>query len=821
MANRDIEDFEVFYGGQYPLQSQSDHHHGDQHSHLLAYPSTSMSVGNYAYPPHNPMLAFDPTADNVSMSMGPENAFPYDISTYPSTASLGHGLVPLTSFDRPGLDHGHAYSPAQPPESAAGMYWGQPSNTGGIGLSMQTPFPRQSVSTHPTDTSIGKTLLKCEQQQDDQGLIPQTSSHGPIHRYIQPKKSSSSKDSAGTISVATGERSPYANIYSSSGFDVMGILAQVASRLDPQINIGPVDLSCAFVLCETSQEDHPIVYVSQAFERLTGYNEREIIGRNCRFLQSPDGVVAKGEPRKFTDSYTTFRLLKTIQQGTELQVSMINYRKGGQPFLNLVTMIPVHRDNKDYFVGFQVDLVEKPDAVKKRNPDGTYMIDYHRSQLPNYVAPSPDQYYDDHDPATQFGPGQVSVIMDNLAGGQPVAKNHMHHVLVENTDDVIMVLSPERNFLYLSPSCRTVLEYKSTDLLGKTLSTICHPSDIGPVIRDLRACTSSEPFNLIYRIRRKNSGYAWFHNHGGWHISERGRQFMVLVGRVIPVYSLRQLARIECGGLAENDLWAKLSLSGIILYISSKARAVLGRSHTDLIGKGIQDIIVSDHSQQDRGIQQALETSRSGQQTTLTHKIRHRKGHIFPAQTTLYPGDTVEGESKPTFLVAQLRFPKAITSSADEQSVSATSSDTGLGEFSTNAVRPSMQHPRPHPNYPEPFTTSGGTITAASPGEPETPSALFEELNPTRGSSWQFELRELEKQNRTLAEEAQRLLAKRKKRKRKQNAVAVEKTCAMCQTKSTPEWRRGPSGNRDLCNGCGLRWAKQVKNLSQGQVGVS
>lgn len=35
--------------------------------------------------------------------------------------------------------------------------------------------------------------------------------------------------------------------------------------------------------------------------------------------------------------------------------------------MNLVTMIPVHWDSRDYFVGFQVDLVERPDAVTKRN----------------------------------------------------------------------------------------------------------------------------------------------------------------------------------------------------------------------------------------------------------------------------------------------------------------------------------------------------------------------------------------------------------------------------------------------------------------------
>jgi hypothetical protein len=87
---------------------------------------------------------------------------------------------------------------------------------------------------------------------------------------------------------------------------------------------------------------------------------------------------------------------------------------------------------------------------------------------------------------------------------------------------------------------------------------------------------------------------------------------------------------------------------------------------------------------------------------------------------------------------------------------------------------------------------------------------IFDELKTTRSTSWQFELRQMEKQNRLLAEELQGLLTRRKKRKRRKGLGQMEKDCANCHTRVTPEWRRGPSGNRDLCNSCGLRWAKQV-----------
>ncbi|KAF9313797.1 hypothetical protein BG003_004819 [Podila horticola] len=37
-----------------------------------------------------------------------------------------------------------------------------------------------------------------------------------------------------------------------------------------------------------------------------------------------------------------------------------------------------------------------------------------------------------------------------------------------------------------------------------------------------------------------------------------------------------------------------------------------------------------------------------------------------------------------------------------------------------------------------------------------------------------------------------------------------EKACESCHTTNSPEWRRGPSGKKDLCNACGLRYSRSV-----------
>lgn len=162
----------------------------------------------------------------------------------------------------------------------------------------------------------------------------------------------------------------YPNAYSSSGFDMLGVLMRVATRPKPQINIGAVDMSCAFVVCDVTQHDLPIVYCSDIFERLTAYTKHEILGRNCRFLQAPDGKIQAGIKRKYVDDQSVFQIKNMINLRQEAQISVINYRKGGQPFMNLLTMIPITWDSDEvkYYVGFQVDLVEQPTSITNKNP---------------------------------------------------------------------------------------------------------------------------------------------------------------------------------------------------------------------------------------------------------------------------------------------------------------------------------------------------------------------------------------------------------------------------------------------------------------------
>ena len=624
------------------------------------------------------------------------------------------------------------------------------------------------------------------------------------------------------------------SIYSKSGFDMLGALMRVATRTNPQVKIGAVDMSCAFVVCDLRQHDVPIIYVSDIFERLTGYSKHEVLGQNCRFLQSPTGVIQAGTKRLHTDNSRVHYLKTQIEKREEAQTSVINYRKGGQPFMNLLTMIPIpwegSGDESVYVVGFQVDIVIKPESITSRDGEsgGSYTVNYQQGTLPRYVWQPPEQNRT-ADAGQTVSRDDVSAVLNCFENGSDpdLTKRMWDKVLLENADDVIHVLSLKGLFLYLSPSCRTVLEYDSSELVGTALSSVCHPSDIVPVTRELKDTSTGVAVNVVFRIRRKNSGYTWFESHGSLCVEQgKGRKCIIMVGRERPVYALARADITTVGGFGENEFWTKLSTSGMFLYVSSSIRALLDRQPEDLIGTSIQ-ALMRPESKVEFG--RSLGRARTGIRVTYKHEIQNKRGLTLQAQTTLYPGDASEGQ-KPTFLVAQtrlLRSGKQATGTSASHS-HASNKSIGLGKRS-DELMPLVPPAETSPLYTSPEsigqrTSNGGHTTAAGGlglviGNQDEALAsednVFDELKTTRCTSWQFELRQMEKSNRLLAEELSTLLANKKKRKRRKGAGHLQRDCANCHTKNTPEWRRGPSGNRDLCNSCGLRYAKQVSNGSE------
>ncbi|CCF39732.1 vivid PAS protein VVD [Colletotrichum higginsianum] len=178
-----------------------------------------------------------------------------------------------------------------------------------------------------------------------------------LSSHTQPMYSSQGNAASWRQPQPAADPVMYPGLYCPSGFDMMSILLRVAGRPNPKVQLGAIDCSVALLLCDLEQPDTPIVYASEHFSILTGYSNKEILGKNCRFLQAPGGKVSQKSARKHVDKNVVKDMRKAVEANDEVQLEVLNFKKDGTPFVNLLTMIPVRWESQHfrYSVGFQVE----------------------------------------------------------------------------------------------------------------------------------------------------------------------------------------------------------------------------------------------------------------------------------------------------------------------------------------------------------------------------------------------------------------------------------------------------------------------------------
>lgn len=110
------------------------------------------------------------------------------------------------------------------------------------------------------------------------------------------------------------------------------------------------DASVAITVADVIASDQPLVYANPAFERLTGYEAVDIIGRNCRFLQAGQH-----------DAQERAAIRMAIAEGRAVDTLIRNFRRDGRPFWNEFHLSPVRNPagRLTHYIGYQLDVTDR------------------------------------------------------------------------------------------------------------------------------------------------------------------------------------------------------------------------------------------------------------------------------------------------------------------------------------------------------------------------------------------------------------------------------------------------------------------------------
>lgn len=107
-----------------------------------------------------------------------------------------------------------------------------------------------------------------------------------------------------------------------------------------------------------------------------------------------------------------------------------------------------------------------------------------------------------------------SMLSRNFSAREQLEKNLKEselrfHLLAENSTDIISRHTPDGTYLYVSPSCKTLIGYAPDELVSKNIYKFLHYADVNKLKKMFnRRRDHFRP--LIYRIRRKEGDYRWF-----------------------------------------------------------------------------------------------------------------------------------------------------------------------------------------------------------------------------------------------------------------------------------------------------------------------
>ncbi|TVY34423.1 Cutinase palindrome-binding protein [Lachnellula occidentalis] len=414
--------------------------------------------------------------------------------------------------------------------------------------------------------------------------------------------------------------------------------------------------------------------------------------------------------------------------------------------------------------------------------DGGMLADYdnmpmtldagHQSQKPytamdhsmSHALESPDDKAKSGNPVleqmTGAGAGPLPTgfgVQSTLGGGSTLTeftkRRNWSQKVVEELKDFLHILTPDGRIVYLSPSSNHLTGYQPEELVGKFIVDFIHEDDSGIFVREFNeSIASGHPLRFFYRFRRKDDTYTIFESHGHPHLTSEAAQFGPnnSAGFCRGFFMMARPYPTKNAALLDSFLEHKIENERLMKRI------------LELKNEEAEE--ADDASQQGR---------KEGPYENQYEENDAMGGTSIPTSMAMPP------PAKPSNLNAALtrqNLEDANLSSRPDSMKDKMARYEGATHIETIEMLTGLR-------YQDGERSQGISTGDISP-------ALI------RGDAGIA----------IAADKEARASDKRKKIK-----LPDEYVCTDCGTLDSPEWRKGPSGPKTLCNACGLRWAKKEK----------
>ncbi|MGM0433878.1 MAG: sensor domain-containing protein [Pseudomonadota bacterium] len=115
------------------------------------------------------------------------------------------------------------------------------------------------------------------------------------------------------------------------------------------------EVECGVTISDPNLEGSPLVYVNDAFTRMTGYTRAETLGRNCRFLQG-----------HLRDQPGIQKIRNALARGVDSNTVLTNIRRNGEAFQNRLRLRPIRANDGtiSHIIGIQEDVTREQAALE-------------------------------------------------------------------------------------------------------------------------------------------------------------------------------------------------------------------------------------------------------------------------------------------------------------------------------------------------------------------------------------------------------------------------------------------------------------------------